>query len=134
MSQVKVPIISIVIGEGASGGAPGIGLADKIICLENTWYSVISPESCSSILWRSWDHKEKAAEALKLTPEDMKKNKLIDKIIKEPLGGAHQNPDKIYSSLKKEIINTFLNLKKQSISKLLENRMSRFTEMGVYSD
>ena len=134
MFNIKTQIIVIVIGEGASGGALGIGIGDKIMMLENTWYSVISPESCSSILWRSWDHKEQAAEALKLTPEDMKKNKLIDKIIKEPLGGAHQNPDKIYSSLKKEIINTFLNLKKQSISKLLENRMSRFTEMGVYSD
>ena len=134
MFKIKTQIIVVVIGEGASGGALGIGVGDKIMMLENTWYSVISPESCSSILWRSWDHKEQAAEALKLTPEDMKKNKLIDKIIKEPLGGAHQNPDKIYSSLKKEIINTFLNLKKQSISKLLENRMSRFTEMGVYSD
>ena len=134
MFKIKTQIIVVVIGEGASGGALGIGVGDKIMMLENTWYSVISPESCSSILWRSWDHKEQAAEALKLTPEDMKKNKLIDKIIKEPLGGAHQNPDKIYSSLKKEIINTFLNLKKQSISKLLENRMSRFTEMGVYTD
>ena len=134
MFKIRTQIIVVIIGEGASGGALGIGVGDKIMMLENTWYSVISPESCSSILWRSWDHKEQAAEALKLTPEDMKKNKLIDKIIKEPLGGAHQNPDKIYSSLKKEILNTFLNLKKQSISKLLENRMSRFTEMGVYSD
>ena len=102
--------------------------------LENTWYSVISPESCSSILWRSWDHKEQAAEALKLTPNDMKKNKLIDKIVKEPIGGAHQNPEKIYISLKKEIINTYRDLKKQSISSLLKNRMSRFTQMGVYSE
>ena len=134
MFKIRTQIIVIVIGEGASGGALGIGIGDKIMMLENTWYSVISPESCSSILWRSWDHKEQAAEALKLTPEDMKKNKLIDKIIKEPLGGAHQNPEKIYTSLKKEILKTFFNLKKQSISKLLENRMSRFTEMGVYSD
>ena len=134
MFKIKTQIIVVVIGEGASGGALGIGVGDKIMMLENTWYSVISPESCSSILWRSWDHKEQAAEALKLTPEDMKKNKLIDKIIKEPLGGAHQNPEKIYTSLKKEILKTFFNLKKQSISKLLENRMSRFTEMGVYSD
>ena len=134
MFKIRTQIIVVIIGEGASGGALGIGVGDKIMMLENTWYSVISPESCSSILWRSWDHKEQAAEALKLTPEDMKKNKLIDKIIKEPLGGAHQNPEKIYSSLKKEILKTFFNLKKQSISKLLENRMSRFTEMGVYSD
>ena len=134
MFKIRTQIIVVIIGEGASGGALGIGVGDKIMMLENTWYSVISPESCSSILWRSWDHKEQAAEALKLTPEDMKKNKLIDKIIKEPLGGAHQNPEKIYTSLKKEILKTFFNLKKQSIPKLLENRMSRFTEMGVYSD
>ena len=134
MFKIRTQIIVVIIGEGASGGALGIGVGDKIMMLENTWYSVISPESCSSILWRSWDHKEQAAEALKLTPEDMKKNKLIDKIIKEPLGGAHQNPEKIYTLLKKEILKTFFNLKKQSISKLLENRMLRFTEMGVYSD
>ena len=134
MFKIRTQIIVVIIGEGASGGALGIGVGDKIMMLENTWYSVISPESCSSILWRSWDHKEQAAEAIKLTPEDMKKNKLIDKIIKEPLGGAHQNPEKIYTTLKKEILKTFFNLKKQSISKLLENRMSRFTEMGVYSD
>ncbi len=134
MFKIKTQIIVVVIGEGASGGALGIGVGDKIMMLENTWYSVISPESCSSILWRSWDHKEKAAEALKLTPNDMKKNKLIDKIVKEPVGGAHQNPEKIYISLKKEIINTYKDLKKQSISSLLKNRMSRFTQMGVYSE
>ena len=134
MFKIRTQIIVIVIGEGASGGALGIGVGDKIMMLENTWYSVISPESCSSILWRSWNHKEQAAEALKLTPTDMKKNKLIDKIIKEPLGGAHQNPGKVYISLKKEIINTFNELKKQSINELLKKRMARFTEMGVYSD
>ena len=105
MFKIRTQIIVVIIGEGASGGALGIGVGDKIMMLENTWYSVISPESCSSILWRSWDHKEQAAEALKLTPEDMKKNKLIDKIIKEPLGGAHQKIlKKIYTSLKKEIL------------------------------
>ena len=134
MFKIKTQIIVVVIGEGASGGALGIGVGDKIMMLENTWYCVISPESCSSILWRSWDHKEQAAEALKLTPNDMKKNKLIDKIVKEPIGGAHQNPEKIYISLKKEIINTYKDLKKQSISSLLKNRMSRFTQMGVYSE
>ena len=134
MFKIKTQIIVVVIGEGASGGALGIGVGDKIMMLENTWYSVISPESCSSILWRSWDHKEQAAEALKLTPNDMKKNKLIDKIVKEPIGGAHQNPKKIFISLKKEIINTYRDLKKQSISSLLKNRMSRFTQMGVYSE
>ena len=134
MFKIRTQIIVVVIGEGASGGALGIGVGDKIMMLENTWYSVISPESCSSILWRSWDHKEQAAEALKLTPMDMKKNKLIDKIIKEPLGGAHHNPGKIYISLKKVIINTFNELKKQSINELLKKRMARFTDMGVYSD
>ena len=134
MFKIKTQIIVVVIGEGASGGALGIGVGDKIMMLENTWYSVISPESCSSILWRSWDHKEQAAEALKLTPNDMKKNKLIDKIVKEPIGGAHQNPEKIYISLKKEIINTYRDLKKQSVSSLLKNRMTRFTQMGVYSE
>jgi len=134
MFKIRTQIIVVVIGEGASGGALGIGVGDKIMMLENTWYSVISPESCSSILWRSWDHKEQAAEALKLTPMDMKKNKLIDKIIKEPLGGAHHNPGKIYISLKKVIINTFNELKKQSINELLKKRMARFTDIGVYSD
>ena len=134
MFKIKTQIIVVVIGEGASGGALGIGVGDKIMMLENTWYSVISPESCSSILWRSWDHKEQAAEALKLTPDDMKKNKLVDKIVKEPIGGAHQNPEKIYISLKKEIISTYRDLKKQSISSLLKNRMSRFTQMGVFSE
>ena len=134
MFNLKTQIIVIVIGEGASGGALGIGIGDKIMMLENTWYSVISPESCSSILWRSWDYKEEAANVLKLTPQDMKKNKLIDKIIKEPLGGAHQNKEKIYSSVKKEIISTFQDLKKQKIKDLLENRLKRFTEMGVFKE
>ena len=101
MSRLKVPVICIIIGEGASGGAIGIGVGDKVLMLENTWYSVISPESCSSILWRSWDHKEKAAEALKLTATDMKKNGLIDGIIKEPLGGAHAHPELIFEEVKR---------------------------------
>ena len=102
--------------------------------LENTWYSVISPESCSSILWRSWDFKEEAANVLKLTPSDMRENKLIDKIIKEPLGGAHQNRDKKFLTQLKEIISTFQDLKKQKIKDLLENRLKRFTEMGVFNE
>ena len=134
MFNLKTQIIVIVIGEGASGGALGIGIGDKIMMLENTWYSVISPESCSSILWRSWDFKEEAANVLKLTPKDMKENKLIDKIIKEPLGGAHQNRDKIFNTIKKEIISTFKDLKKQKIKDLLENRLKRFTEMGVFNE
>ena len=134
MFNLKTQIIVIVIGEGASGGALGIGIGDKIMMLENTWYSVISPESCSSILWRSWDFKEEAANVLKLTPKDMKENKLIDKVIKEPLGGAHQNRDKIFNTVKKEIISTFQDIKKQKIKDLLENRLKRFTEMGVFNE
>ena len=134
MFNLKTQIIVIVIGEGASGGALGIGIGDKIMMLENTWYSVISPESCSSILWRSWDFKEEAANVLKLTPIDMKENKLIDKIIKEPLGGAHQNREKVFNTVKKEIINSFNDLKKKKTKDLLENRLHRFTEMGVYKE
>ena len=134
MFNLKTQIIVIVIGEGASGGALGIGIGDKIMMLENTWYSVISPESCSSILWRSWDYKEEAANVLKLTPKDMKENKLIDKIIKEPLGGAHQNREKIYSSVKKEIISAFQDLKKKKIKDLLDDRLQRFTTMGVFKE
>jgi acetyl-CoA carboxylase carboxyl transferase subunit alpha len=134
MATLKVPVICIVIGEGASGGALGIGVGDKVYMMEYTWYSVISPESCSSILWRSWDFKEKAAEVLKLTPEDMKKNKLIDKIIKEPLGGAHQNRNKVFNTVKKEIITSFNDLKLLSTSKLLEERSNRFTSMGVFNE
>ncbi len=134
MFSLKTQIICIVIGEGASGGALGIGIGDKVMMLENTWYSVISPESCSSILWRSWDYKEKAAEALKLTPQDMKKNKLIDKIIKEPLGGAHQNREKVFNTVKNEILESFKELKSVSISSLLKKRSDRYISMGVFSD
>ena len=132
MFNIKTQIIVIVIGEGASGGALGIGIGDKIMMLENTWYSVISPESCSSILWRSWEYKEAAANVLKLTPKDMKDNKLIDKIIKEPLGGAHQNREKIFNTVKKEILLTYNYLKKKKIKNLLDERLERFTKMGVY--
>ena len=134
MFSLKTPIICIVIGEGASGGALGIGIGDKVMMLENTWYSVISPESCSSILWRSWDYKEKAAEALKLTPQDMKKNKLIDKIIKEPLGGAHHNREKVFNTVKNEILESFKELKAISMSSLLKKRSDRYISMGVFSD
>ncbi len=133
MFKLKTQIICIVIGEGASGGALGIGIGDHVMMLENTWYSVISPESCSSILWRSWDFKEKAAEALKLTPYDMKKNKLIDKIINEPLGGAHNNREKTFVNVKNAILNSFATLKKIKIDKLLDQRSKKFTSMGVFS-
>ena len=134
MFNIKTQIIVIVIGEGASGGALGIGIGDRIMMLENTWYSVISPESCSSILWRSWDYKEEAANVLKLTPKDMKENKLIDKIIKEPLGGAHQNREKVFNAVKKEILSTYNELKKKKIKNLLDDRLDRFTKMGVFSE
>ena len=132
MSSVKVPITVIIIGEGASGGALGIGVGDDIYMLENTWYSVISPESCSSILWRSWEYKEKAAEALKLTAKDMLKAKLIDKIIKEPLGGAHFDRDKIFIEVKNEIIKSFEKNKKLSSEKLIQIRRNKFISRGNY--
>ena len=134
MMSLKVPIIVIIIGEGASGGALGIGVGDNIMMLENTWYSVISPESCSSILWRSWDYKENAAEALKLTAEDMYKNKLIDKIIKEPFGGAHYNKEEAYDNVKKEIIKSYKKLQGLSSEKLILNRRNRFYKIGNFNN
>lgn len=131
MSILKVPIICVVIGEGASGGALGIGVGDQVLMLENTWYSVISPESCSSILWRSWDYKAQAAEALKLTADDMKGNKLIDGIIKEPLGGAHTDPEGMYDILKEELLSQIGKLKEMDVDKLISKRMSKFEKMGV---
>jgi acetyl-CoA carboxylase carboxyl transferase subunit alpha len=134
MTRLKVPIITVIIGEGASGGALGIGVGDRVLMLENTWYSVISPESCSSILWRSWEYKELAAEALKLTAKDMKKMKLIDEIIKEPLGGAHKNPEKTFFATQNVILKYFEELKSLSPKALVEQRMQKYSEMGVYSD
>tara|TARA_B100001059_G_scaffold108774_2_gene108590 strand:+ start:4394 stop:5350 length:957 start_codon:yes stop_codon:yes gene_type:complete len=134
MSRLKVPIICIIIGEGASGGALGIGVGDKVLMLENTWYSVISPESCSSILWRSWDHKETAAEALKLTASDMLSNKLIDGIISEPDGGAHRNPNQMFQILADEIIKTYNELKKVSTDELTNSRVAKFCQMGVFEE
>lgn len=133
MMKIKVPIIVVVIGEGASGGALGIGVGDKVYMLENTWYSVISPESCSSILWRSWEHKETAAEALKLTPKDMMKAKLIDKIIIEPLGGAHYNRQETYKTVKQELIGTFHDLSKLNTDELIKKRREKFIAMGNFS-
>ena len=134
MTRLKVPIITVIIGEGASGGALGIGVGDRVLMLENTWYSVISPESCSSILWRSWEYKELAAEALKLTAKDMKRMKLIDEIIKEPLGGAHKNPEKTFFATQNVILKYFEELKSLSPKTLVEQRMQKYSEMGVYSD
>jgi len=131
MSVLKVPIICFIVGEGASGGALGIGVGDKVYMLEHTWYSVISPESCSSILWRSWDFKEKAAECLKLTSTDMLKNKLIDGVIKEPLGGAHQNPVLMGETLKGQILKDLKELGKEKTEKMISNRIEKFCDMGV---
>ncbi|TAH43760.1 MAG: acetyl-CoA carboxylase carboxyltransferase subunit alpha [Bacteroidetes bacterium] len=131
MAKLKVPVICIIIGEGASGGALGIGIGDKVLMLENTWYSVISPESCSSILWRSWDFKEKAAEVLKLTAEDMLSQKLIDGIIREPIGGAHTFPEEMYKIVKKEIKNHLNQLLKIDRKQLVINRINKFSSMGV---
>ncbi len=132
MALLKVPVICIVIGEGASGGALGIGIGDKVLMLENTWYSVISPESCSSILWRSWDYKEQAASALKLTADDMLENKLIDGIIKEPLGGAHSAPQEMFSIVKQEILKHIAKLQKLDSRKLIDQRINKFSKMGAY--
>ena len=132
MLSIKTPIIVTIIGEGASGGALGIGVGDLIYMLENTWYSVISPESCSSILWRSWEHKETAAEALKLTADDMLNSKLIDKIIKEPLGGAHYDREKVFQTVKKQMIDAFRTLDKMDSDQLIESRRAKFSNMGTF--
>jgi len=134
MMSLSVPIIVIIIGEGASGGALGIGVGDEIFMLENTWYSVISPESCSSILWRSWEYKENAAEALKLTSKDMLKNKLIDKIIKEPLGGAHYDKEETFNQVKKEILSSFKRIKKLNTKERIDKRRKKFISMGNVSE
>ncbi|MBK9401550.1 MAG: acetyl-CoA carboxylase carboxyltransferase subunit alpha [Bacteroidetes bacterium] len=134
MSILKVPVICIIIGEGASGGALGIGIGDKVFMLENTWYSVISPESCSSILWRNWDNKEKAAEALKLTAIDMKKLHLIDGIIPEPVGGAHSNPNEMFATVKGEILKHLTILSEMSPEERIKKRLDKFTSMGVYNE
>ncbi|GAB1307356.1 acetyl-CoA carboxylase carboxyltransferase subunit alpha [Urechidicola sp. KH5] len=132
MTRLKVPIICVIIGEGASGGALGIGVGDKVLMLENAWYSVISPENCSSILWRSWEYKEQAAEALKLTAEDSKKIKVIDAIIDEPVGGAHFNREETFKTVEQTIVKTYNSLKKLSVDKLVEKRMDKYANMGVF--
>lgn len=132
MMRLKVPVICIIIGEGASGGALGIGVGDKVVMLENTWYSVISPESCSSILWRSWEYKEKAADALKLTSSDMKKNGLVDDVIPEPINGAHRNHEEIFETVKKHILGYLKELKKVDSEKRIDNRIKKFSKMGVW--
>lgn len=134
MVRLKTPIITVIIGEGASGGALGIGVGDKVYMMENTWYSVISPESCSSILWRSWEFKEQAAEALKLTADDMKKNGLIDDIIPEPLGGAHYDRENAFKEVEKYILKGFNELKDLSTDELIAQRMDKYSKMGEFKE
>jgi acetyl-CoA carboxylase carboxyl transferase subunit alpha len=134
MFLLTVPVVCVIIGEGASGGAIGIGVGDRVFMMENTWYSVISPESCSSILWRSWEHKERAAEALKLTAKDMLGNGLIDGIIKEPLGGAHVNPEEAAKNLQKKIIESLKELIPMDAEERIQERMAKFVKMGVFNE
>lgn len=134
MSVLKVPIICIVIGEGASGGALGIGVGDRVYMMQHTWYSVISPESCSSILWRSWDYKEKAAEALKLTSKSMLNNGLIDGIIPEPMGGAHHDPMAAAEAVREQIISDLAILKALSPEQRVDLRIDKFSKMGVVQE
>jgi len=134
MMRLKVPVVCMVIGEGASGGALGIGVGDRVIMLENSWYSVISPENCSTILWRSWDYKEQAAAALKLTSTDMKSLKIVDDIVKEPLGGAHRNRPEIFEAVKNKIIKEVERLEKIEPNKLVSKRINKFCEMGEFKD
>ncbi|MEJ6615088.1 MAG: acetyl-CoA carboxylase carboxyltransferase subunit alpha [Saprospiraceae bacterium] len=133
MAGLKVPIVCYVIGEGASGGALGIGLGDRVFMMENTWYSVISPESCSSILWRSWDHKEEAAEALKLTPDHMLEFGMIEEILKEPLGGANTDPEKMARILKSHIKAQLSELMEIASDDLISGRLERYGKMGEYN-
>jgi acetyl-CoA carboxylase carboxyl transferase subunit alpha len=134
MSHLPTPIIIAIIGEGASGGALGIGVGDRVMMMENTWYSVISPESCSSILWRSWEYKEQAAEALKLTAPDLLAQGIIDRIIPEPLGGAHRNPREAADTLKAILLEELKKLMKIKTDKLIESRIEKFARMGEYEE
>lgn len=132
MAMLKVPIVTIIIGEGASGGAIGIGMGNEVFMMENTWYSVISPESCSSILWKTWDYKEQAASALKLTAPDLLEMGIIDGVIKEPLAGAHRDYDAAANAVKKQVLNSLSSLSKQNPEKLIEQRIAKYSAMGRY--
>jgi acetyl-CoA carboxylase carboxyl transferase subunit alpha len=133
MSRLRVPIIVVIIGEGASGGALGLGVGDRILMLENSWYSVISPESCSSILWRSWDYKEQAAEALQLTAPDLKKQRVIDVIVPEPMGGAHRNHEKMAEILKAVLLEELKTMMKIKPDRLVDKRIEKFSKMGAWA-
>ena len=132
MATLKVPIITIVIGEGASGGALGIGMGNEVYMMENTWYSVISPESCSSILWKNWEYKEQAASALKLTAGDLMELKVIDGVIKEPRGGAHRDHEAAAEAVKKQILTSLKRLKKMKADKIVSQRIEKYSSIGVY--
>lgn len=132
MAMLKVPIVTIIIGEGASGGAIGIGMGNEVFMMENTWYSVISPESCSSILWKTWDYKEQAASALKLTAPDLLEMGIIDGVIKEPLSGAHRDYDAAANAVKKQLLKSLSSLSKQNPEKLIEQRIAKYSAMGRY--
>lgn len=132
MAVLEVPIISIVIGEGASGGAIGIGMGNELFMMENTWYSVISPESCSSILWKTWEYKEQAASALKLTAKDLLEMNIIDGVIEEPLGGAHRDFEKSAEAVKEQILTSLKKLKKMKPAKLIDQRIEKYSAMGVW--
>jgi len=134
MAQLTVPVICVIIGEGASGGAIGIGVGDRILMAENSWYSVISPESCSSILWRSWNYKEQAAEALQLTAEDLLAQGIIDRIIPEPLGGAHTDPETMAATLKSILIEELKTLLLKTPEELVHQRVEKFSGMGVWNE
>ena len=134
MINLKVPIITVIVGEGASGGALGIGVGDRVLMMENTWYSVISPESCSSILWKSWDYKEQAAEALKLTSTDMKRQKLVDDVIPEPLGGAHYDKETAFKTVQQYITKAYNELKDLSTTELVAQRMNKYSKMGEFKE
>jgi acetyl-CoA carboxylase carboxyl transferase subunit alpha len=134
MINLRVPVICVIIGEGASGGALGIGVGDKVAMLENTWYTVISPESCSSILWHNWDNKEKAAEQLKLTSTDMKSFGLVDDVVAEPLGGAHAKPEEMAVTLKDYLLNTLKELMPMDADARINNRIEKFSKMGFYEE
>lgn len=133
MATLQVPIITVVIGEGASGGAIGIGMGNEVYMMENTWYSVIAPESCSSILWKTWDYKEQAASVLKLTADDLKNFKVIDGIIEEPLGGAHRDSDTSAGSVKKQVLESLERLKKMKPEELVDSRIEKYSSMGEWT-
>lgn len=134
MVQLKVPVICVIIGEGASGGALGIGIGDRVAMLENTWYTVISPESCSSILWRDWNHKEQAAEQLKLTSTDMKGFGLVDDVLPEPSGGAHNQPSEMAATLKDYLLKTLAELSPVDAESRIQQRIEKFSRMGFYEE